>query len=218
MPWVENPNFEKLKARCISELLSLLENQPISIHKLHLKLNIDKSYYNEIYVNQVTKRNKSKAHEEKIGLRNVTYDVNPNGTAMIYIKCSNCPFKLAFEEDVSSLFSFLGQVKDRLVHFLSDFSERAIPPVMNWILVQCDINQDIGINIIEQLSIPDLQLHIFDRIFRLYVKNIDGSSYYRIEESKQVNQEVRFAIPEIMNIYNTPNHGVYDPVKFHYIQ
>ncbi|MGI9010646.1 MAG: hypothetical protein ACR2F1_05615 [Nitrososphaeraceae archaeon] len=41
---------------------------------------------------------------------------------MIYIKCSNCPFKLEVEEDVSSFFSFLGQVKDRLVHFLSCIS------------------------------------------------------------------------------------------------
>ena len=137
---------------------------------------------------------------------------------MIYISCTNTPFKLAVEEDVSSFFSFIGQVKDRLVHFLNDSSESAIPPIMDWILVQCDINQDIGINIIEQLSIPDLQLRILDRIFRMYVKNIDGSSYYRIEESKQVNQELRFAIPEIMNIYNTPNHGVYDPIKFQYIQ
>ncbi len=85
---------------------------------------------------------------------------------------------------------------------------------MDWILVQCDLNKDIGINIIEQLSIPNLQLRIHDRIFRLYVKSIDGSSYYRIEESKQVNQEVRFAIPEIMTNYNTPNHGDYDRVNF----
>ena len=214
----QNPNFEQLKARYISELLSLLQNQPISIHKSHLKLSIDKNYYNEINLKQVTKGNKSKAHEEKIGLRNVRYDVYPDGTVMIYVSCTNTPFKLEVEEDVSSFFSFLGQVKDRLVHFLGDFSERAIPPIMDWILVQCDVNQDIGINIIEQLSIPDLQLRIHDRIFRMYVKNIDGSSYFRIEESKQVNQEVRFAIPEIMNIYNRPNQCFYDPVKFQYIQ
>ena len=93
-----------------------------------------------------------------IGSRNVNYEVYPDGTVMIYISCSNTPFKLEVEEDVSSFFAFLGQVKDRLVHFLNDFSESAIPPIMDWILVQCDLNKDIGINIIEQLSIPDLQL------------------------------------------------------------
>jgi hypothetical protein len=89
---------------------------------------------------------------------------------------------------------------------------------MEWILVQCDINKDIGINIVEQLSLPDLELRVYDRIFRLYVNSRDGSSYYRIEESRQVNQAVRFAIPEIMNISQTINHSYYNFGKFQYIQ
>lgn len=210
--------IEKLRARSVAELLSLLQSQSISIHKIHLKLVIDKRYYDEININQITKINKSKPLEEKIGLRNVSYQIYPDGTVMAYIRCSNIPFKLAVEEDISSFFAFLGQVKDRLVHFLSDFNERSIPSVMNWILVQCDINQDIGINIIEQLSLPDLQLRIYDKIFRLYVKNINGSSYYRREESKQVNQSVGPTISEIMNIYNNSNNPHYDPIKFQYIQ
>lgn len=137
---------------------------------------------------------------------------------MIYISCSNTPFKLEVEEDVSSFFAFLGQVKDRLVHFLNDYSEKAIPSVMSWILVQCDINKDISINIIEQLSIPDLQLRVHDRIFRLYVKSINGSACYRMEESKQVNQEIRLAIPELMNTSKTPHPISYDSNKFQYIQ
>jgi hypothetical protein len=89
---------------------------------------------------------------------------------------------------------------------------------MDWILVQCDVNKDIGINIIEELSIPNLQLRIHDRIFRLYVNNINGSSYYRMEESKQVNQEIRFVIPDIMANSYTSHHSYYDSGKFQYIQ
>jgi hypothetical protein len=214
----QHPYFEKLKARYISELLSLLQNEPISIHKLHLKVSIDKNYYDEINIERITEGNKSKSHETSIGSRNVNYQVYPDGTVMIYISCSNTPFKLEVEEDVSSFFAFLGQVKDRLINFLNDFSESTIPPIMDWTLVQYDLNKDIGINIIEQLSIPDLQLRIHDRIFRLYVKSIHGSSSYRLEESKQVNQEMRFAIPEIMNISQTLNHSYYDSGKFQYIQ
>jgi hypothetical protein len=211
----QSPYLEKLKARSVMELLSLLQNQPISIHKPSFKLDMHKNYYNDIDVAKITKGNKSKSHEEMIGQRNVKYEVYPCGTIMIYIACSNKPFKLEVEEDVSSFFAFLGQVKDRLIDLLSDFSERAIPQVMDWILIQCDINQDVGINIVEQLSLPDLQLRVYDRIFRLYVKNIDGSSYYRIEESKQINQAVRFAIPEIMKLSNS---HVYNPSKYNYIQ
>ena len=214
----QHPYFEKLKARYVYELLSLLQNEPISIHKIHLKLFIDKNYYDEINIEQITEGNKSKSYETNIGARNINYQVYPDGTVMIYIKCSNTPFKLEVEEDVSSFFAFLGQVKDRLVYFLNDLSESAIPPIMDWILVQCDLNKDININIVEQLSIPDLQLRIHDRIFRLYVKSIQGSSYYRIEESKQVNQEIRYAIPEIMNISQTINQSYYNSNKFQYIQ
>jgi hypothetical protein len=210
-----SPYLEKLKVRNVMELLSLLDKQPISIHKLQLKLFVDKNYYDEIDIKQITKGNKSKPREEKFGPRNVKYEVYPCGTIMIYIACSNSPFKLEVEEDVSSFFSFLGQVIDRLIHFLRDFSEQAIPQIMDWILVQCDINQDIGINIVEQLSLPDLQLRVYDRIFRLYVNSIDGSSYYRIEESRQVNQAVRVAIPEIMKLSNS---HVYNPLKYNYIQ
>ena len=214
----QHPYLEKLKARYVSELLSMLQNEPICIHKPSLKLNIDKNYYDEINIERITEGNKSKSYETNIGSRNVNNQVYPDGTVMIYIKCSNNPFKLAVEEDVSSFFAFLGQVKDRLIYFLNDFSESAIPPIMDWILVQCDLNKDIGINIIEELSIPDLQLRIHDRIFRLYVKSINGNSCYRLEESKQVNQEIRFALPEIMNISQTINHSYYDSGKFQYIQ
>jgi len=214
----QHPYFEKLKTRYVSELLNLLQNQPICIHKPSFKLNINKNYYDEINIHQITQGNKSKSYETNIGTRNVKYQVYPDGTVMIYISCSNTPFKLEVEEDVSSFFAFLGQVKDRLIYFLNDLSESAIPPIMDWILVQCDLNKDIGINIIEELSIPNLQLRIHDRIFRLYVKSIQGSSSYRLEESKQVNQEIRFAIPEIMAKSYTSHHSYYDSGKFQYIQ
>ena len=56
----QHPYFEKLKARYVSELLSLLQNEPISIHKIHLKLNIDKNYYDEINIERITQGNESK--------------------------------------------------------------------------------------------------------------------------------------------------------------
>ena len=76
-----------------------------------------KNYYDEINIEQITKGNKSKSYETNIGARNVNYQVYPDGTVMIYISCSDIPFKLVVEEDVSSFFAFLGQVKDRLISF-----------------------------------------------------------------------------------------------------
>jgi hypothetical protein len=94
-------------------------------------------------------------------------------------------------------------------------NERGIPSVMDWILVQCDINKDININIIEELTIPDLQLRVHDRIFRLYVNSIEGSSFYRVEESRQFNHIAGHVIPEIMKL---SNYNGYNPAKYNYIQ
>jgi hypothetical protein len=43
---------------------------------------------------------------------------------MVYITCSDRPFKLETDNDVSSLFAFFGQVRDRLLYLLSDVRER----------------------------------------------------------------------------------------------
>ena len=39
-----------------------------------------------------------------------------------------------------------------------------------------------------QTTLPDIQLSSAFRVFRLYVKNLNGSAYYRCEESRVVNQ------------------------------
>ena len=52
---------------------------------------------------------------------------------------TNSPFSLASEEDVSSFFSFLGQVRDRLIKIFYDISEQIIQPIMSrWRLVKCN--------------------------------------------------------------------------------
>ena len=63
----------------------------------------------------------------------VSFVVYPNGKVMISVTCSNNAFKLENDEDESTLFSFLGQVKDRLfICFLNDPRERAVPSIMEW--------------------------------------------------------------------------------------
>ena len=72
--------------------------------------------------------NKAKVHEERIGQvkssPNVKYYLYPKGKIMVYIICSDRPFKLETDNDVSSLFAFFGQVRDRLLYLLSDVRER----------------------------------------------------------------------------------------------
>jgi enoyl reductase-like protein len=54
---------------------------------------------------------------------------------------------------------------------------------MEWYLSGCDINKDIEISDMMQLSSIDIQLQYVDRVFRQYVKSLHNKAVYRCEES-----------------------------------
>ena len=197
--------IDRQPARYLLEILYQFLFVPIFIHKLFLQTFIDPSYCKELNYEEKVKVNKAIQHEEIIGplssKRRITFTINPNGTIMIYISCSRNPFKLENGEDISYIFSFLGQVRDKLLYFLKDPNERILPPLMEWKLDQCDINKDIEIKDIEQITLPDIQLIEVDRVFRLYVKALEQRAYYRLEESKKIDQKLSLAFDYVLRTY-----------------
>jgi hypothetical protein len=160
----------------------LFGRDPLYIHKLQLQLSLESKYYTDIQKTS-SKHNKSKQHEEKIGTSIVKYLVYPNGKTMIFVACSNNPFKLEDESDVSILYAFLGQVRDRLLYLMTDPHERIVPPIMKWILTGCDINKDVTVSDMLQLTAINIQLKDADRVFRLYIKALGDKEIYRVEGS-----------------------------------
>ena len=102
---------------------------------------------------------------------------------MVFVACSNNPFRLEDEADETILYSFLGQVRDRLLYLVTDPHERIVPPITKWILTGCDINKDIAVTDMLQLSAINIQLKDADRVFRLYIKSLGDKAVYRVEES-----------------------------------
>ena len=149
--------IEHQKAQTFLEVLTQLPFSPPYIHKLQLMLHIDKEYYNELIQGDERPRNRAKVHEENIGRRHVTYTFSPNGTVEVGVRSSDTPFRLETDEDESVIFSFLGQVRDRLLYHVSDIRERLTPPIMDWILKACDLNKDVEIDDTCQLTLPDIQ-------------------------------------------------------------
>ena len=137
-------NLEHQKAQSFLDVLAHLPFAPLYIHKLQLMLSIDKQYYKEL-AQKEGHINRAKPYEEIIGRRHVTYTFSPNGTVEIAVKSSDTPFRLETDEDESVIFSFLGQVRDRLLYHVSDIRERHIPSIMEWILKACDLNKDVEI-------------------------------------------------------------------------
>ena len=174
--------------------------RPLQIHKIQIETTIDAEYYNLIQ-SESWKINHVKHKEERIDNKLVTYIYHKNGKVLIDIACSNNPFKIQTEEDLLLLYSFIGQVRDRFENQISDPSGRLVPQITNWILKQCDINKDIPITDVGQITLPDIQLKTAFGVFRLYVKNLEGKAHYRCEDSRVVNQPLR----EFLNSNINPN-------------
>jgi hypothetical protein len=181
--------LEEQKAQNLLDALYLLGHSPLYIHKLQLQLSLDSSYYTDIQKNS-SKYNKAKQHEEKIGTALVKYLVYPNGKTMVFVACSNNPFKLEDEADESILYSFLGQVRDRLLYLVTDPHERIVTPITKWVLTGCDINKDIAVVDMLQLSAINIQLKDADRVFRLYIKSLGDKAVYRVEESVKMHSSI----------------------------
>ena len=146
-------------------------------------------YYSDIQKNCL-EYNKAKQHEEKIGKAVVKYLVYPNGKTMVFVACSNNPFKLEDEADESILYSFLGPVRDRLLYLVTDPHERIVPPIIKWVLTGCDINKDITVTDTLQLSAINIQLKDANRVFRLYIKSLGDEAVYRVEESLKMHSSL----------------------------
>ena len=198
---LSNP-LQHQEAQSFLDVLLVLPFRPPHIHRLLLQLSINRECFKELMQNECS-RNRGKKYEENIGRKHVTFTLSPNGTAEVAVRTNDAPFRIATDEDVSIIFSFLGQVKDRLLSLVSDPREREVPPIMDWVLKACDLNKDIEIDDKAQLTLPDIQLNYVDRIFRMYVKIMEGKAYYRVEESPTLNQILPEALDNIRYPYKS---------------
>ena len=120
----------------------------------------------------------------------IKFVISPNGTVMIYIINSEHPFRLYIEQDVSDILVFLGRVLEILSSLFSDTGGSIVQPTRTWILKECDVNKDIEIDSLAQITLPDMQIPLFKRALRGYVKPIDGKVYYRFELALAPNQPI----------------------------
>lgn len=195
------------KAKSFLDVILLLPFYPPHIHRMLLQLSINKEYYRDL-ISRKGARNMSRKHEEVIGRSHVFYTLSPNGTVEVAVRSSDTPFRITTDDDVSEVFSFLGQVRDRLVLLVSDPRERGVLPIMEWILKACDLNKDIRIDDKLQLTLPDIQMKYASRVFRAYVKIMEGKAYYRIEESPQLN----LILPEAFDNIRHPFKSAEDKI------
>lgn len=184
------PRIEQQKASNFLEVLKELDFSLTYMHKINLYLSIGKDYYDEICRLNKGPPGDNGHFQERIGSRYVEFYNYPNGSVQVFVECSKNPLRMQTENDVNNFFSFIGQIRDRMIFQLYDRSELIIPPTERWILKQCDINNDIPITDKAQVTLPDIQLKFAGKVLRLYVKSFEKNAVYRIEDSKEVNLQL----------------------------
>lgn|GEM_PF-609570 len=196
----DNNNEDPLELARAENFHDVLKSLPFvcrGIHKIQLMTSINKEYYNDLDRIRARPVNRAKIHQENIGNRRVIYTFSPNGTVEISIACSNSPFKLDSDDDINLLFSFMGQVRDRLLYIVSDPHEREVPHVNEWVLKLCDLNKDVEITDKCQIVFPDLQLKYAGRVFRIYVKSLGDRAVARVEESLKIDLPLSGALKSV---------------------
>ena len=183
------------KAENFSQALASLGPLLLFIHKLQLwtTIDLDKLDLGETFKSTPLPW----AFTERIGLYEVKYEISQNGSVMIYVISNHKPFRLYNEQDVIDILAFLGMAEDRFRLLLSDPRGRIVSPVSKWVLKCCDVNKDVRISSVAQVTLPDLQISFVDKAFRAYVKSIGNDVYYRMEWSLVPNKPIKEALEMI---------------------
>ena len=72
--------------------------------------------------------------------------------------------------------------------------DQIILPVSKWILKECDVNKDIEIDGITQLTLQNIQMPSFEKTLLGYVKVIGNKAYYRTEKAVTPNAPIISAL------------------------
>ena len=92
---------------------------------------------------------------------------------------------------------FLGRVEERLRLLFADTREEIVQPVSRWILKACDVNKDIEIDGLAQLTLPDIQIPLFEKVLRAYVKSIGDKVFYRVELGLTPNKSIEESLEKL---------------------
>lgn len=195
--------LDNQKIQYLQDQLFSISKVILYIHKFQIKIRIDKKHYEEIKDAQPAPHNSGAKTitqwigNSKGGSMKLNFTLYPNGTVMIYLKCSDNPFRLKFEDDVSAIMTFLGRMEERLHNLLSDRRGIIVPPVNKWILKNCDVNKDIEIDSVTQLTLTDMQMPLVEKALRAYVKVIGDKAYLRVEKYLTPNKPIEEALENI---------------------
>ena len=103
------------------------------------------------------------------------------------------PFRLDDDDDIFAINTYLGKVEDRLKSLLSDTRNSIVHLHQLGFSSGCDVNKDIQIDDMAQLTCINIQVKSALGVFRGYVKRMEDKAVYRVELSLVPNEPVSTA-------------------------
>ncbi len=70
----------------------------------------------------------------------------------------------------------------------------------------CDVNKDVEMDGIMQLTLPGFQMKLFEKALRGYVKVVENKAYYRLEESVTPDEHLPTALEGLRTKTNLENN------------
>jgi len=180
------------KAHNFHDVLTQLALYLLYIHKLQIWTSVPEENYE--LTDWTCRKGTAKSITERIGIHMVEFHIPPNGSVMVYVSCSEQPFRLQYEQDVSDILFFLVRVEERIRLLLSDVRDSVLPPMRRWILKACDVGKDVEIDSVAQITLPDVQVPLFEKALRGYVKPIGNKVFYRMEYAITPNKPIKEAL------------------------
>jgi RecA/RadA recombinase len=186
--------LEHIKTHDFYHALVMLKIAPLAMHNIRLYLKLADPTRYDIIPTHYEEENRAKVLRRRKGHVHTTYKIYPHGAVDIFIKCSKAAFPIETDSDVTELFSFIGGVYNTLQDWLRDMNAHIVPPIKHWRLVHADINKDVKVPERLHLTVPNMELSVVDRVFRMYVKSLGHVSVLRVEEMMMFNEAIGDAV------------------------
>ena len=77
---------------------------------------------------------------------------------------------------------------------MSDVRDSVVPPLRRWVLTACDVGKDVEIDSVAQITLPGIQVPLFEKALRGYVKPMGDKVFYRVEYALTPNKPIKEAL------------------------
>jgi hypothetical protein len=206
------------------KFLAIAKTTRLYIHNLtfHVSLNNPRPTVDNPY-DRLTqycnlKENKTKEYEYRRGKTHVKFRAYPNNTVDIHISCSDNPFPLESQEDVTTLFCFIAGVHETLRVWLQDISNTITPPVHDWTFTRAEFNKDVPCSPALYFNGPNIQIRAAEGVFRIYTKAMltDNDPYHHLfirqEKALPKDAVTKFTEEAIYNLMKNTDTDPYTAI------